>query len=365
MRRKQLVRIAIVVTTGIIIAMTSGRAAAQTETVLYSFKGTDGASPLLGLVFDSAGNLYGVAGEGAGSNNGSVFELSPKSGGGWTEKTLFSFNGGTTGSTPASTLIFDLAGNLYGATKLGGASGYGLAFELTPNSSGPWKQKVLHNFGASKDGQYPTGRLIFDTAGNLYGTTEGGGSHGNSQENTGGIAYELAPQSAGAWAETVLYNFGGSGDGVSPRANLIFDTAGNLYGTTLLGGTLGFGTAFELSPQTGGTWTETVLIAFDHSFLEPAYPYTSLTFDSAGNLYGTTLAGGGFSGSTSGFDGTVFELTPHAGASWTIQTLFDFDSVDGAQPGAGALILDSAGKLYGAAQAGGANKDGVVFQITP
>ena len=135
---------------------------AQTGTVLHSFKSKEGASPMMGLVFDSSGNLYGVAGGEGGFGGGSIFELSP-SGSSWTEKTLHSFSGGSDGGTPRGTLILDSSGNLYGTAKLGGSKGVGVAFELTKSASGTWSEKVLHNFGSAKDGQYPVGNLIFDS----------------------------------------------------------------------------------------------------------------------------------------------------------------------------------------------------------
>jgi uncharacterized repeat protein (TIGR03803 family) len=397
----------------------SSRVGAQTETVLHSLKTKEGASPLLGVIFDSSGNLYGVAGEEGGSGSGSVFELSP-SGSSWTEKTLHSFNGGSDGSTPVGTLVFDKSGNLYGTTKLGGSHGVGVVYELTKSGS-TWSEKVLHNFGGGKDGEYPTGNLVFDSTGNLYGTTEGGGSHGNGEENVGGTAFKVTPKSGTASTETVIHSFGGSGDGISPRASLIFDSAGNLYGTTFSGGTQASGTVFELSPKSGGSWTEsilhnfnpvlnfgstdgaspaaglvfdsagnlygttvaggdggggvafklspsgttwseTVLFPFFHTFYSPSYPYSGLIFDKAGDLYGATLQGNQAAFS---FQGTVFELTPTSSGYWNSITLYSFDGTHGSAPAIGSLVFDTSGNLYGATQAGGANKNGTVFEITP
>lgn len=391
---------------------------AQTGTVLHSFKSKEGASPMMGLVFDSAGNLYGVAGGEGGFGAGSVFELSP-SGSSWTEKTLHSFSGGSDGGTPRGTLILDSLGNLYGTAKLGGSKGVGVAYELTKSASGTWSEKVLHNFGSAKDGQYPVGNLIFDSEGNLYGTTEGGGAFGNGTENVGGTAYKLAPpaKSGGSWTETVIHSFGNGVDGVSPKANLVLDALGNLYGTTMLGGTLSGGTVFEISPQskggwkenilynflsyfgdgdkpvagliidssgnlygttsrgggwgggtgggivfelspsTGGTWTQTQLCNFETSFSSPSLPYSNLTFDSAGNLYGTTLQGGGV--------GTVFEVPVGEVGDNCGDFLWGFSGTGGEKPAVGALIFDSSGNIYGATQDGGANKEGAVFKITP
>jgi hypothetical protein len=389
--------------------------AAQTETVLHNMKNKEGTSPMLGLVFDSSGNLYGAAGEGGASNCGSVFELLP-SGTSWVEKTLYSFKCGNDGSTPVATLIFDPSGNLYGTTKLGGSHGVGVAYKLHKGTTGTWTESLLHTFGGSGDGQYPTGNLIRDSAGNFYGTTEGGGSHGNGQENIGGTAFKIAPKSGGGWTETIMRSFGGSGDGSSPRAHLVRDSSGNLYGTTFSGGTHSSGIVFELLLKSGGgwtekilhnfnpvsnfgatdganpaagltfdssgnlygttvyggdfsggvafklapsgtTWTETVLYPFNHTFYRPSFVYSGLVFDNSGNLYGATLVGG--------FSGSVFELMPTLSGYWNSVTLYNFDSTHGSGPANGSLVFDSAGNLYGATQNGGTNKVGVVFKITP
>jgi uncharacterized repeat protein (TIGR03803 family) len=160
------------------------------------------------------------------------------------ETVLYSFNhDGTDGPEPVASLIFDAVGNLYGATYRGGDYNVGMVFELTPNGSGGWKEKNLHNFGQGTDGAYPGGALIFDAAGNLYGTTPGGGTHGSD-----GTVFELTPNGRGMWTETVLHIFGQGTDGANPWAGLIFDAAGNLYGTTNSGGTYNSGTVFEVTP---------------------------------------------------------------------------------------------------------------------
>jgi uncharacterized repeat protein (TIGR03803 family) len=143
---------------------------------------------------------------------------------------------------------------------------------------------------------------------------------------------------------------------------LIFDHARNLYGTTTRGGEGDGGIVFELSPQSGGTWTETILYEFEYSFFQPSAPYSGLVFDTVGNLYGATFRG---AGTSTLFDGTVFELKPNGGGTWRAITLYAFGGSNGAVPALGSLIFDSSGNLYGATQAGGANKDGVVFKITP
>jgi uncharacterized repeat protein (TIGR03803 family) len=399
---------------------TISRAQGATETVLHSFNGIDGTGPILGLTL-ARGNLYGVATEGGIYNCGTVFELAPVSGGTWNETTLYTFACGRDGSTPLGSVALDKDGNVYGTTKLGGAKGVGTVFKLAPSGSG-WSKTILHNFGDTGDGQYPTGSLIFDSVGDLYGTTQGGGTYGSGSEYDGGTAYELAPQSSGAWRETILHSFGNGSDGASPRnAGLILDKAGNLYGTTSLGG-LPFsfrsttqGTVFELSRQTAGTWNETVLYEFNEANGEDGYqpvaglifdaqgnlygttasganqgvfelspqsgggwtetilfsflfcncgnvPYSGLVFDSAGNLYGTTILNT-FPYGQNDSSGEVFELS-QSGGFWNLQETYGFGGTTGQNPGVGNLIFDG-GKLYGAAQNGGAYNNGVVFEITP
>jgi len=325
-----------------------------TETVLHNFKnnGRDGEGPYAGLIFDAAGNLYGTTASGGNYGVGTVFELTPKAGGGWTEKVLHNFeNSGKKGNTPYAGLIFDAAGNLYGTTVSGGYYGVGTVFELTPQAGGGWTETVLHNFkNNTEQGNTLYGGLIFDGAGNLYGTTVNGGYYGV------GTVFKLTPKAGGGWTETVLHNFDDNGtDGYSPYASLIFDAAGNLYGATTEGGN-GYGTVFELTPKAGGGWTEKVLYRFNG--LDGLEPYASLIFDAAGNLYGTTVAGG-----TQGY-GTVFELTYTGGGDWGEQVLYNFNGRDGSIP-YGSLIFDAAGNLYGTTTSGGHYGVGTVFEIIP
>jgi len=349
------------------LLMWSTRATAQTESVLYSFgvSTTDADVPFASLIFDGAGTLYGTTSGGGAYSQGAVFELSPKAGGGWKEKVLHSFNNtGNGGYFPDGALIMDAAGNLYGTTVFGGdgtctsgsATGCGTVFELMPVESGSWRGKVLHEFGvSSEDGSFPEASLIFDSAGNLYGTTYGGGAH------AGGIVFELSPTVSGGWTEKLLHTFNGAhDDGTSPHGSLIFDSAGNLYGTTVLGGTYAGGTVFELTPATGGHWTEKVLHDFSDTTSDGGYPEASLIFDGSGNLYSTTLGGG-----TTG-NGTVFELAPAAGGAWTETVLHNFadNGTDGFLPVSG-LIFDASGNLYGTTNGGGAYAFGIAFELTP
>src|ERR1700690_2745696 len=287
--------------------VTSTWAAAQ-ETVLHSFNhnGTDGQRPAAGLIFDAAKiNLYGTTNSGGTYGYGTVFELTPQSGGGWTERVLYSFclqANCTDGAAPYAGLKFDAAGNLYGTTTAGGTYGYGTVFELTPAMGGSWTEQVLYSFCSRTnctDGAAPYAGLIFDAAGNLYGTTIAGGIYNTNSSCTGGCGtvFEMTP-AGGGWTETVLYSFCPAMycfDGAQPYAGLIFNAAGNLlYGTTYAGGTGGNGgTVFELTPAVGGGWTEAVLYSFcPENFCEYRFdgfnPYAGLVIDAADDLYGTT-----------------------------------------------------------------------------
>ena len=352
-------RTALVIFTVTLLASSSW-AGAQ-EKVLRSFNtlGTDGYRPYAGLIMDAAGNLYGTTTFGGVHGFGTVFELSPEEGGSWTQKVLHNFNNnGRDGAGPNAGLIFDAAGNLYGTTNFGGIHecaevGCGTVFELTPQDGGGWTERVLHSFGHGNDGHEPNAALILDAAGNLYGTTVEGGIHSD------GTVFELTPNGSGGWTEKVLHSFGHGTDGVEPVAGLVMDAAGDLYGTTNLGGIHNFGTAFQLAPQEGGSWTETVLHSFG-SNTDGTYPWASLTFDAAGNLYGTTVAGGIHT------FGTVFELSPQQGGGWTEKVLRSFNASggDGYEPYAG-LILDAAGNLYGTTYYGGIHDFGTAFELSP
>ncbi len=257
---------------------------------------------------------------------------------------VHNFTGGSDGGGPLNGFTSDGAGNLYGTTSSGGATNHGVVFRL--NNEGV--ETVLYNFKDGSDGAYPQGALIKDKAGNFYGTTLGGGSAGT------GTVFGITAKGK----EQVLYSFAGGKDGAAPEAGLTFDAAGNLYGTTTAGGANGTGTVFKLAvPQKGSKWMETVLYSFGAA-PDGATPVAGVTFDKAGNLYGTASAGGAY-----GF-GTIFELTP-TGASWTENIIHEFqDGDDGAVPFAG-LIADKKGNFYGAAGEGGTGGGGTVFELTP
>jgi uncharacterized repeat protein (TIGR03803 family) len=337
-----------------------------TESVLHSFTGEDGAVPYAGLIFDAAGNLYGTTTGGGADNDGVVFKLTPNPDGTWTESVLHSFTGGD-GAYPWGPLIFDAVGNLYGMTTLGGADGDGVVFKLTPNPDGTWTESVLHSFtGADGFNEFGSAGLIFDADGNLYGTTVWGGPSWDPGEGGfgAGVVFKLTPNPDETWTESVLFNFicvrllcGGN-----PDAGLIFDAAGNLYSTAYGGGADSDGVVFKLTPNPDGTWTESVLYSFTGR--DGATPVAGLIFDAAGNLYGTTYYGGSNSRKECGFSGcgVVFKLTPTS-RGWTETVLHTFWGY-GANPH-GGVIMDAAGNLYGTTYAGSGTNNGLVFEITP
>lgn len=281
------------------------------------------------------------------------------------ENILTSFVANPNGANPQSNLIADAAGNLYGTTYYGGRFGVGTVFQLQPGENGRWTESVLYNFTGSADGRYPIAGLVLDTAGNLYGTTVDGGSFsGNECSYQGcGVVFELSP-GKGTWTETVLHSFTGPpNDGANPKTNLVLDAAGNLYGTA--------GMVFELSPSQNGGWTETILYSFT-DFAGGEYPTSGLILDSKGNLYGVTEFGGNPNCENLGGDnqgcGVVFELSNSGNGTWTESVLHTFDGNDGAFA-YGNLTLDSSGNLYGTTTGGPGSYCsegcGTVFRVSP
>jgi uncharacterized repeat protein (TIGR03803 family) len=322
------------------------------ETVLHHFgTGTDGAAAYGRVISDAAGNLYGTTAFGGTSGAGIVFELTnPEAPGGWTETVLYNFSGGSDGSQPYGGLIFDTAGNLYGTTFQGGASNAGTVYELTLGTGGAWTETVVYSFAGGSDGSGPQSDLNFQ-AGNLFGTTTGGGSPGN------GIVFQLTPGQGGSWTETVLHRFMTS-EGTSPRAAVIFDSNGWLYGTLANDGTFGAGAVFRLKPTGGGPWTAETLYTFTGG-TDGIGPLCRLVLF-RGNLYGTAVIGGGAG------VGTVFELSSpanHHGA-WTLNVVHTFAcGSDGCYPWAG-LTVNSEGTFYGTTQFGGLpSNGGTVFAL--
>lgn len=315
------------------------------ETVLYTFNGgADGGMPAGGLIQDASGNFYGTTSEGGDSGNGTVFRLDMIG----NKTVLYSFIGGNDGARPSGALVRDEAGNLYGITILGGEEtscggsvpGCGTVFKLDPTG----KETVLHSFTGGADGAFPYADLALDAAGSLYGTTANGGSGSVGAGN--GVVFKIDATGN----ESVLYTFKGGSDGAQPFGDLYRDKAGNLYGTTYVGG-VGNGVVFKL--DTAGN--ETVLHAFTGG-ADGALPSAGLTGDNSGNLYGTTSEGGNRDGCGCG---TVYKLDPTGKET----VLYRFTGKnDGSLPAAD-LFLDGAGNLYGATQLGGSSGKGVVFEL--
>jgi uncharacterized repeat protein (TIGR03803 family) len=310
---------------------------AQTFKVVHTFAGSpeDGAHPYGSLAMDANGNIYGTTFAGGASDAGTVFKVGSKG----KETVRYTFTGGDDGAGPSAGLIEDAKGNLYGTTQAGGSHGFGTVFKV--NASG--KETVLYSFAGGKDGSGPSAGLIRDAKGNLYGTTFAGGA------SAAGTVFRVNSQGK----ETVLYSFTGGIDGSIPFGGLVSDTAGNLYGTTYEGGTSGMGTVFKLTKAD----KETVL----HSFAGPegVLPQAGLIRDAKGNLYGVASAAGG-TGCGGGGCGTVFKVNSNGKET----TLYHFlGGADGAGP-VESLFMDAKGNLYGTTTAGGgATNAGTVFKV--
>lgn len=309
------------------------------HTVLHSFSGPDGATPYAGLVLSPAGVLYGTTYQGGTRNLqcmkgcGVVFQVDLAG----NEKVLYTFTGGTDGGIPVGGVILDSAGNLYGTTEIGGVGSFGTVFKVDATGV----ETVLHSFaGPPYDGQNPQASLIRDAAGNFYGTTSSGGT------SAMGTVFKLSASGH----EGLLYSFGRSPDGSDPMASLIRDSDGNLYGTTFLGGLDGGGIVFKVDPS----GNETILHSFNSN--DAYYPEGALLLDAQGNLYGTTLQGG----PDANFGGTIFTIS----AQGEFSVVWDFTGPNGENP-AGPLTMDSAGNLYGTTAAGGLTGCGTVFKLTP
>jgi uncharacterized repeat protein (TIGR03803 family) len=336
-----------------------------TETVLHSFMNGDpnGYDAVGNLIIDGVGNLYGVAESGGPYFGGTAFELTPGANG-WSFSVLYDFCA-TAGDpcSPRSNLIMDRTGNFYGA-EAGGANGGGAVFELTPDSGG-WVGSLLYSFcsrPSCKDGSVLYAGVILDAAGNLYGTTAGGGDPSCIGGNGCGVVYELR-RSGGSWSEAVLHAFTGAPNDSDGSSLLAFGSAGNLYGTGGGGSYICFGsspcgTVYKMKRGANGHWHETVIYNFTGG-ADGNGPPDGVVVDQAGNLYGTTVYGG----SASCGCGVVFKLMPGSGGKWTYSVLHTFVGSDGAQP-IGGLILRN-GKLYGTAVTGGSGGAGVVFELIP
>jgi uncharacterized repeat protein (TIGR03803 family) len=337
----------------LLVLMIAEPTQAQTYTVLHTFTGSDGADPTAGVTMDQRGNLYGTASLGGHTGGncfsgcGTVYKLSYRNST-WIFSPLYIFSY-SDGSQPLGRVTFGPDGKLYGTTTFGGAFNYGVVFSLQPRATNCpaafcyWKETVLYSFTGGVDGGNPGyGDLAFDRSGNIYGTTQYGGAHNQ------GTVFELG-SSGGVWTERVLHSFGATADdGVYPYSGVTVDSSGNLYGTTGEGGTGGVGSIYELQPGAG--WRETILHSFD-LLDDGEQALGGLIFDSSGNLYGASSIGGARGG------GVVYELT-FSGGSWTFNTLFDLTAYQGTLA---SLAMDSSGQLYGTLFSGAEE----VFRLTP
>ena len=352
----------------------------QTYRVLYNF--TD-SGPAAGLTMDRAGNLYGTTPYGGSAGVGSVFELERTSPG-WRFRTLHEFAGLPDGAAPFARVIFGPDGALYGTTVEGGIfapvycnGGCGIVFRLTQpartctSDSCPWKEAVLYSFTDLPDGTHPYSELVFDPAGNIYGTTSDGG--GGPEDGIFGTVFQLSPAN-GSWTKNIIWRFNFfQPDGISPIAGVILDRDGKLYGTAAGGGlrcgrnnNYSCGTVYQLTPTSDG-WTLDLLYSF-HNGLDGGVPVASLVRDELGNLYGTTQGADTGSHGVYGRDGSVFMLSP-ANDGWTFNVLHTFGAPLRRQFGGhgprATLTRDSQGNLYGTTAASGANGFGNVFKLTP
>ncbi len=332
-------------------------AQAQTFTVIHTFTyGADGAYPFAGLTIDAAGNLYGTTNAG-GNGYGTAFKLKP-SGSGWILVPIYTFAVGDQHGLPFGRLALGPDRTLFGTSPNAGSGcreydGCGMVFHLQPSpvapksALAPWKETVTNAFDGN-DGLQPTGELIFDQSGNIYGTTRGGGN------SNYGVIYRLTLGGSG-WTESVLYSPQTQGEGVEPEGGVIFDGSGNLYGVFEYGGQYGYGLVYQLSPS-GSSWTKHSVYSFTGG-TDGGSP-TDIIMDSSGNLYGTTAQGGGGGG------GTVFELTPTSGG-WTFSTLYGGFSPGCCGGPSDKLVMDAAGSLYGTTTSDGAYGYGNVFKLAP
>ena len=268
------------------------------QTVIHTFSGNDGSGPGSPVAFDKQGNLYGTTPTGGGIYNmGVVYRMSPNGTGGWNFRVIHTFTGGVDGGGgSAGKILIDPAGNLYGVCTVGGANGFGIVYQMSLKQ-GKWIFKTLYAFKDQPDGALPYGSVVADRVGNLYGTTYYAGA------NDWGTVYKLT-RSSGAWTETVLYSFRGGADGAQPISSLVADGAGNFYGTTSAGGSAacGCGVIFKMTHTTQG-WRESAMYSFPGT-PDAGQAYNGMVSDSAGNLYGATVHGG------STDDGAIYEFTP-------------------------------------------------------
>jgi uncharacterized repeat protein (TIGR03803 family) len=328
-----------------------------THTVLYDFRAQrDGGEPYGGVTLDAQGNLYGTAVVGGTGGTcveegcGVVYELT-NSGGTWSEKVIHNFTGGNDGYGPGQGLTIGPDGSLYGMTPTGGADGLGVIYQLQPQGAS-WNFQVIHTFTGGDDGATGSkGRLLL-RSGAIYGVATAGGANGS------GTAFQLRPSPGGGeWQFRTLYAFAGQPDAGFPYGALVADDAGNLYGTTYYDGANNLGSVYRLHRVAGGTWTEQLLYSFQGNS-DGSGPISNLVFDRAGNLYGTTSEGGALGCGC----GTIFEL---AAGTFSERIVYRFTGApDGDSPYSG-MVGDGAGNFFGTTVRGGASDEGAVFRFRP
>ncbi|CAD6549711.1 hypothetical protein LMG27952_04885 [Paraburkholderia hiiakae] len=339
-------------------------------TTLYAFTGSvvgttgDGFNPRGRLIMDSMGNLFGTTEDGGAGGSGTLFELTPNASGGYTKTVLYTFLGGSDGSLPSGGLVMDSQGNLFGSASLAGAYGSGTVFELKSTGAGTYASNLttLYSFhGGSSDGGMPNGDLVIDNAGNLFGTTWIGGPGGGGLGY--GAVFELKSTGAGTYATsvTVLYFFQGGSDGSSPNGGLFMDSAGNLFGTTSTGSGIDDGKVFELKSAGAGIYATNVTTLYSFQGGSDGYsPNGGLIIDSQGNLLGTTNSWGG----SVNTGGTVFELKSTGAGTYAsnLTTLYAFQTGSGGSTPFAGLIMDREGNLFGTTVRGG-NGLGTIFEV--
>ena len=329
---------------------------AGVHTVLYNFTGgADGGEPYKGVTLDALGNLYGTAVTGGGGSCeggcGVVFQLT-NSAGVWTQTVIHTFTG-SDGSGPGSPVAIDRHGNVYGTTPTGGSFGMGVLYRISPNGTGGWNYHVIHTFtGGADGGGGSASRLLLDNIGNIYGVCTVGGANGF------GNVYEVS-LIQGKWQFKVLYAFKDQPDGALPYGGLVFDKAGNLYGTTYYAGANDLGTVYRLT-HVNGTWAESVLYSFKGG-TDGDSPISSLVADASGNFYGTTSDGGAASCGC----GVIFKMTHSSTGKWTESVVYRFPGTPGAGFAYNGMISDFSGNFYGTTVHGGTTNDGAVYEFTP
>jgi uncharacterized repeat protein (TIGR03803 family) len=324
--------------------------------VIHSFGDGDGEYPATDLVVDSSGTIYGTTTQGGGLNSGTVFALTP-SGQGWSESVIYSFTSGEDGGQPYNGVTLDTQGNLYGTAVTGGMGqacegGCGVVYKLTRNA-GTWTQSVLHNFTGGDDGSGPGAGLTFDGYGNLYGMTPTGGAFGL------GVIYKLRPDGNGGWTQSVVHAFTGGTDGAAGSAGRLLLHGGRLYGVTTVGGAFGKGTVFRLTPHSDGGWSLETLYSFKGP-PDGGLPYGAVVRDTAGRLYGTTYYDGAYG------LGAVYQLAQDPSGQWRERVIHSFEGGgDGSNP-VSHLNVDAAGNLYGTTSEGGDGgcNCGTIFKLT-